>query len=95
MQALSKDLFLFILPQPLTSGALSVILYPMREMKETYKTNPALVDHIKGLQAYQKIKQEREEDLKRDREIMFEAAFPALIAGTVIGLIMGELLLRI
>jgi hypothetical protein len=26
---------------------------------------------------------------------MFEAAFPALIAGTVIGLIMGELLLRI
>lgn len=64
-------------------------------MKETYKTNPALVDHIKGLQAYQKIKQEREEDLKRDREIMFEAAFPALIAGTVIGLIMGELLLRI
>ena len=64
-------------------------------MKETYKTNPALVDHIKSLDTYKKLVQEREEEKKRDREIMFEAAFPALIAGTIIGLIMGELLLRI
>ena len=33
MQALSKDLFLFILPKPLTTGALSVILYPMKDNK--------------------------------------------------------------
>ena len=64
-------------------------------MKETYKTNPALVDHIKSLDAYKKLVQEREEEKKRDREIMFEAGFPCIVFGVIAGLILGELLLRV
>ena len=98
MQALSKDLFLFILPKPLTDGALSVILYPMKETKKTYMknlTNTALVDHITGLSTYQKIMREREEEKKRDREIMFETGLPCIVFGVIAGMIIGELLLRI
>tara|TARA_B100001105_G_C22160850_1_gene344287 strand:+ start:359 stop:565 length:207 start_codon:yes stop_codon:yes gene_type:complete len=67
----------------------------MRVMKETYKTNPALVDHIKSLDAYKKLVQEREEEKKRDREIMFETGFPCIVFGVIAGLILGELLLRV
>jgi len=67
----------------------------MRAMKETYKTNPALVDHIKSLDTYKKIMQEREEEKKRDREIMFETGLPCIVFGVIAGMIIGELLLRI
>ena len=98
MQALFEDLFSFILPKLLTDRALSVILYPMKEMKETYTrnlTNTALVDHITGLSTYQKIIQERKEEAKRDREIMFETAFPCLVFGVIAGMIIAGTLVKI
>ena len=98
MQASFKDLFLFILPQPLTIGGLSVILYPMRDTKKAYmknQTNTALVDHIKGLSTYQKIMREREHQAKRDREIMFETGFPCLVLGVIAGMIIAGMLSKI
>lgn len=84
--------------QLLTRGALSVILYPMKEMKETYMknlTNTALTDHIKGLPSIQKIMQERKEEEKRDREIMFETGFPCLVFGVITGMIIAGMLAKI
>ena len=101
VQALSKDLFLFILPKPLTDGALSVILYPMKDIKKAYMKNyinAVRTDTMEGLPSlptYQKLVQEREEEKKRDREIMFETAFPCVVFGVIVGLIMGVLLLRV
>jgi len=79
----------------LTNGALSVILYLIKKAYMKNQTNTALVDHIKSLPTYQKIMQEREEEKKRDREIMFETGLPCIVFGVIAGLIMGELLLRI
>jgi hypothetical protein len=101
MQASSECLFLFILPKPLTDGALSVILYPMKDIKKAYMknlTNTSLTDHIKGLPSlstYQKLVEEREEEKKRDREIMFETGFPCLMLGVVAGMIIAGMLSKI
>jgi len=98
MQASSEGLFSFILPQPLTVGALSVILYPMKDIKKAYMKNyinAVRTDTMEGLSTYQKLVQEREEEKKRDREIMFEAGFPCLVLGVVAGMIIAGMLSKI
>jgi hypothetical protein len=70
----------------------------MKEMKETYMknlTNTALTDHVKNLPSIQKIMQERKEEEKRNREIMFEAGFPCLVLGVVAGMIIAGMLIKI
>ena len=82
----------------MTNDPLSVILYLMNDIKKTYmknSTNPALTNHIRSLSAYQEIMQERKEEKKRDREIMFETGFPCLVFGVVAGMIIAAMLMRI
>ena len=67
-------------------------------MKETYKTMKVNLPYrpaAKDLSAYRKLMQERGEEKKRDREIMFETAVPCVVFGVIAGMIIGELLLRV
>ena len=82
----------------MTNDPLSVILYLMNDIKKTYmknSTNPALTNHIKSLSAYQKLMQERKEEEKRDRGIMFETGFPCLVVGLIAGMIIAGMLITI
>ena len=73
----------------------------MNDIKKTYTKNDINlatrwdIKVLPTLSTYQKLMQEREEEKKRDREIMFETAFPCVVFGVIAGLIMGELLLRV
>ena len=67
-------------------------------MKETYKTMKINLPYRPGpedLSAWRKLMEEQKEKKKRDREIMFETAFPCVVFGVIAGLILGELLLRV
>ena len=50
---------------------------------------------LKDLSTYRKLMEDREEEKKRDRELMFEAGFPCLVFGVVAGMIIAGMLTKV